>query len=131
MVTILKRENTRLRVKEHKVAATSVLGSMLDAMNLPEGHLCCSKCSGYKFECTGYPGGSKVEMGCIGCGERFYMAFPMDVDLPAGKYGCRRHPSKAFIVIHNIDVVSMGCEACKSEINVSLRKAKGIILADA
>jgi hypothetical protein len=119
-----------MRVKESSLPKSmTVLGTMLDAMNLPEGHACCPKCSGYKFEISGYPGGHKIEMGCVGCGDRFYIAFPVDVDLLQGRYYCRKHKSKAFILIHNIDVISMGCEACKTEINICLRKAKGIVIA--
>lgn len=120
-----------MRVKEVPIASTGVIGTMLDAMKLPEGHMACGKCKGYKFEAFGYAGGHKVELGCIGCGERFYVAFPVDIDLPQGRYYCRRHESKAMILIHNVDVVSIGCECCRTEINICLRKAKGIVLADA
>lgn len=128
---IMTRTKTRMRVVERRLPKSSaILGTMLDAMALPEGHCCCSRCHGYKFEVSGYPGGGKVEMGCVGCGDRFYIAFPIDIDLPTGRWFCRKHMGKAFICIHNVDVVSFGCEACKTEINVCLRKAKGIILVD-
>jgi hypothetical protein len=129
-VTLLTKEKTRMRIKESALPKSmTVLGTMLDAMNLPEGHAACPKCSGYKFEVSGFPGESKVEMGCINCGDRFYVAFPIDVNLPVGRWGCRKHKDKAMIMIHNVDVVSFGCERCKTEINICLRKSKGIVIA--
>lgn len=130
IMQILTKNKTRLRVREVPISSIGVLGTMVDAMNLPEGHMSCGKCHGHRFECSGYVGGNKVEMGCEGCGDRFYVAFPLDVVIPDGRYYCRKHPSKGMILIHNIDVVSIGCESCKTQILIQLKKAGGLVLAD-
>lgn len=132
MATYLKKEKTKLRVREFRIPrAVSVLGNILDATKLPEGHLCCSRCHGYKFEASGYPGGNKIELGCVDCNERIYLAFPIDVVVPPGRYGCWKHSNKGMIVIHNLDVLCIGCESCKSEIRIEMKKKDGIIIADA
>jgi hypothetical protein len=130
-VTFLNKTKTKMRVKSTPLPKSmEMLGTMLDAMNLPEGHACCPKCAGYKFEVSGFPGAHKVELGCVNCGDRFYVAFPVDIEIPVGRYYCKKHPDKAMIMIHNIDVVSFGCEACRTEINIQLKKSNGLVLAD-
>lgn len=125
-------------------------------MTMPEGHLCCGKCSGYKFECWMYGDNRRIEMGCMECGESTRLYLPMDVKLDEyegsdpsawkffnkdgsfgrtdavgeGRFSCMKHPKKGMVLIHNVDVVSIGCESCFTEINICLRKAKGIVLVD-
>lgn len=153
MTTLLTKTKTRLRVKESALPVTStILGKGIDIMTMPEGHLCCGKCSGYKFECWMYGDNRRIEMGCMGCGESTRLYLPMDVKLDdvagtwkffgaegsfgrtdavgEGRFVCRKHPTKGMILIHNVDVVSIGCESCFTELNICLRKAKGILLVD-
>lgn len=148
MAIILQRQTTRMRVKETSLPQNNsgvLLGRGIDVTNLPEGHLCCSKCHGYKFECWMFGDNRRIEMGCIECGESERLLFPLDVELAKatptqylgqynalgeGRFQCRRHPDKAMVLIHNVDVVSIGCECCFTEMNICLRKAKGIILTD-
>lgn len=129
-ITLLKKEHTRLRVKKRILPKSQgVLGDLLVATDLPEGHCACSKCDGYKFEAFGFPGGGKIELGCVQCGGRFYLMFPVDVNLPEGRFICRTHPEKAMIVIHNMKVISVGCECCKTEININVDTKSNLILA--
>lgn len=129
--TFLQKTKTRLRVKQSTIPYTpGVLGNMLDATKLPEGHFCCSKCSGYKFEASGFPGGNKIELGCMQCNERYYMYFPVDCVVPEGRFYCKKHPKKGMILIHNIETVCIGCESCKTEMQIKVKDKGGLILAD-
>lgn len=145
--TILKREKTKLRVKQSLLPASStILGKGIDVMQMPEGHLSCGKCSGHLFECWMYGDNRRIEMGCMQCGESTRLYFPMDVKLDEftrtgsaygrhdslgqGRFQCLKHPDKGMILIHNVDVISIGCEKCFTELNLCLRKAKGIVVVD-
>lgn len=128
--TILTRTKTRMRVKEVKLPVTQgVLGTGIDVMNLPEGHLSCGKCSGYRFEAWMFGSNYRVECGCMSCGESVRLLFPMDIIIPEGRFTCSRHPEKGMVILHNVDVVSVGCEKCITQINFDLRKAKGMVIA--
>jgi hypothetical protein len=123
-----------LKVKDVLVSAldrSDVLGVGIDVMALPEGHLVCNKCKKHKFECWIYGDNYVIEMGCMECGESYRLLFPIDAKLPdkAGRFTCLRHPGKGMILIHNTDVIGIGCESCFTEIRICLRKAKGIVLA--
>ena len=141
------RQHTKLRLKQSALPlASTIIGEGIDVTKLPEGHLCCSTCSGYKFECWMYGDNRRIEMGCMQCGGSTRLVFPLDIKLdnyskaaPNGIYGkynaigegrfqCGRHPAKGMILIHNVDVISIGCESCFTELNICLRKAKGIVL---
>jgi hypothetical protein len=127
--TILTRDRTRMRVKEIPLPMThSILGNLLDATNLPEGHLSCPKCKQFRFEASGFPGGCKVELGCTVCNERIYMSFPTNTKLPTGRFSCWKHPKKAMMVIHNVETVCIGCESCRTQILIKVDK-QGILLA--
>lgn len=129
-ITIFEKKHTRLRIKKRILPKSKgVLGDLLMATELPEGHCSCSKCDGYKFEVFGYAGGSKLEMGCVHCGNRLYLMFPVDIQLPAGRFVCKKHPDKAMIIIHNMKVISVGCECCKTEININVDITNNLILA--
>lgn len=122
---------SRLRVKEVELPASSspILGAGIDVMTLPEGHLSCVKCHGHRFECWLYGDNHRLEMGCMKCNENYRLLFPMDVKWPQrhGRFVCQRHPTKAMILIHNIDVVSIGCELCKTEIDIFLDTKTNLI----
>jgi hypothetical protein len=134
-ITILQKQHTRLRVKETKLPEmqSKLLGNGLDVMSLPEGHLCCPKCSGYKFECWVILDSHRLEMGCMACGDSTRLLFPLDVDLlafgKAGRFTCKRHPKAGMILIHNVDVISCGCEKCNTEVDIKLKKASGLVMA--
>ena len=130
-ITFLNRTKSRMRIKEYKPPTSlSVLGNVVDATTLPESHLACAKCSGYKFEVSGFPGGSKVEMGCMACNERLYISFPTDCVVPEGRFYCKKHPKKGMILIHNVETVCIGCESCKTEMQIKMKDKGGLILAD-
>jgi len=130
------------------LGSSLVLGNGLDVTKLPEGHLTCGTCKGHRFECWMYGDNRRIEMGCIKCGSSQRLVLPMDVKLGSvasgdatyqprqqdcvgeGRFTCKKHPDRAMILIHNVDVVSIGCEKCRTEINICLRKSKGIVLAD-
>lgn len=129
--TFLQKTKTRLRVKQIAVPQQGgILGAMLDATQLPEGHFCCSRCLKYKFEASGFPGGNKIELGCMECGERYYMYFPVGCEVPEGRFYCKKHPKKGMILIHNVETVCVGCESCKTEIQIKVKDNGGLILAD-
>lgn len=133
-ITILKKEHTRLRVKEvpfKPMDSDSVLLSDIDVMNLPESHMGCPKCKCYKFEVWIITGSSRIEIGCIECGWCGRLLFPQDITFPAksGRFSCTRHPTKGFIIIHNIDTLSIGCELCVTEIDFKLRKTNNLVVA--
>lgn len=133
--TILTRTKTRLRVKEHALPAgvSPILGTGIDVMTLPEGHLSCIVCHGYKFEASLMGDAHRVELGCVECSSPYRLLFPLDVIMPAarGRFVCHRHPKKAMIIIHNSGYLSVGCESCYTEIDFQLRKAEGLVIADA
>jgi hypothetical protein len=71
------------------------------------------------------------------------LLFPLDVSLsPFGKQGrftCQRkrgakgeevdHTSLGFILIHNIDVISVGCEGCSTEVLIKTKTKTDLIVA--
>lgn len=134
MTIILNKQREKLRVKEAvlPLRTSTVLGNAIDPMALPEGHLSCVRCKGHLFECWIYHGSNALEMGCIKCNESYRMAFPLDVKLPGntGRFTCRRHPDKAMVLIHNVDVVCVGCEKCKTEIQIFLKTKTNLVMAD-
>lgn len=107
-----------------------ILGTSIDAMNLPEGHLVC-ECGGFLFEPWAYLDNNKVELGCMKCNQRYNLLFPLDVKLGfrnTGRFTCKRHKTAGFVVIHNIDTISIGCQHCITEINIQTKNAKGLTL---
>lgn len=144
MTAILKKllPSNRMRVKEVNLplATSEILGNGIDVTTLPEGHLSCPKCSHYKFECWVYLDNHRIEMGCLDCGWSCRLLFPMDISLPGrnGKYACTRrivkgkrvdHSRKGMILIHNTDVISIGCEACSNQMIIKLESKSNLILA--
>lgn len=135
MVTILKKEipNNRLRVKEMNLPlATGVLlGSGIDVTTLPEGHMSCTNCSGFRFEASLFLDNFRIELGCIGCGKAYRLLFPVDCPLPEskGRWTCFKHKDKAVIIIHNSGKLCIGCESCRSQVIFDVRpKDKNILL---
>ena len=116
------------------LATSEVLGSGIDVMTLPEGHLCCVKCGKFSFECWVYLDNHRLEMGCMSCSASYRLLFPLDVDLShfgkSGRYTCKRHPLRGFVVIHNVDVVSIGCESCITEVDIKLKTKSNLVTAD-
>lgn len=146
MVAILKGEiaNNRLRVKSVDIPTnySPLLGTGIDVTTLPEGHLACPKCKEYRFECWVYLDNHRIEMGCIRCNWPCRLLFPLDVSIPGnnGRFTCSRtrakgkpvdHRRKGMILIHNIDIISIGCELCSNEMIIKLKKAQGLIIPDA
>lgn len=144
-ITLLKKEHSRMRVKEVQLPSNTspILGTGIDVMTLPEGHLSCIKCKGYKFECWVYLDNHRIEMGCMNCGESYRLLFPLDISLPgsSGRYVCLRkrdskgrptdHSNKGMILIHNSGYLGIGCEACKTQLTVILKTQSNIIIPDA
>lgn len=142
-ITILKKEHTRLRVNkvELPLATNPILGDGIDVTTLPEGHLTCNGCGCHLFECWVYLDNHRLEMGCMKCGQSYRLLFPMDVSLSRfgrqGRFTCKRSKDKAgnkvdhsnagFILIHNTDTVSVGCEKCNTEVNIKIRTESNII----
>jgi hypothetical protein len=145
VVEILKREHTRLRVKacELPLSMSGILGAGIDVMSLPEGHLSCPVCYGFKFECWVYLDNHRLELGCMKCGWSCRLLFPLDIDLmpfgKSGRYTCMRwdkethtipiHRNCGMIIIHNTDVLSIGCEKCRTEVDIKLKTKNNLVLA--
>lgn len=144
MVEILKREHTRLRVKatELPLSQSGILGAGIDVMNLPEGHMSCPQCQGFKFECWVYLDNHRLELGCVKCGWSCRLLFPLDIDLmpfgKSGRYACTRwdkghkyyiHRDLGMILIHNVDTLSIGCEKCRTEVDIKLKTKSNLVLA--
>lgn len=131
-ITILNKTKTRMRVKELVLPASEspLLGVGIDAANLPEGHLSCTKCKGYKFECWLAGDSHRVELGCPECNSSYRLLFPLDVIMPErqGRFTCHKHPTRYMVCIHNADTVCIGCESCYTEIQFKLKKASGLIV---
>lgn len=129
-ITLLNKTKTRMRVKEVNLPAAEspLLGVGIDVTTLPEGHLSCVKCHGYKFEAWIYGDNFRVEMGCIECNHSYRLLFPLTCQMPPqqGRFTCFNHPKKAMILIHNVDTVCIGCESCYSEIQFKVKE--GIII---
>lgn len=148
MAAIIINPKERLQVREVPLPVTQgILGTGIDVTTLPEGHLVCPKCKTPKFECWMYGDNHRVEMGCMECGESTRLHFPTDIKLddvagsqqyfgkgdavlPHGRFQCMKHPDKGMVLIHNVDVISIGCEKCFTEINICLRKSKGMVIVD-
>lgn len=140
---ILKKEHTRLRVKAQILPISSNgLIVDIDAMNLPEGHLACPICQGFKFEPWIMLDTHKIECGCTRCGWSCRLALPFDVDLSrfgkAGRFSCLRidkatgkftHQDLGMIVIHNSGTLCIGCEACKTEVRIRLKSKLNLVSA--
>lgn len=132
-ITLLKKEHTKMRTKEVQLplSTSSVLGTGIDVTALPEGHLSCPQCKGHLWEAWVYLDAHKVEMGCRGCNWKCRLLFPLDVIFPhSGRWSCTKHPDKGVVLIHNVDVINIGCEKCFRDITFKLRKAEGLILAE-
>jgi len=144
-LTIWTKDKSRLRVNDVSLplATSELLGSGIDVMTLPEGHLSCAKCGKHLFECWVYLDNHRIEMGCMNCGASYRLLFPLDVDLlspfsgKSGRFSCLRrkkghflHQNKGMVLIHNVDTICIGCELCNSEVQIKLKKAEGLILAD-
>lgn len=127
-------KRTKLAVKQVAlpIITSPILGTGIDATTLPEGHLGCATCGRHLFECWVYGDAHRIEMGCVECNSNYRLLFPLDVVMPPtqGRFTCKRHPDKAMVLIHNVDVVCVGCESCYTEIQFKLRKADGLILAE-
>lgn len=136
MVTILTKEKTRLRVKQVDLPITQdkILGTGIDIVTLPDGHLCCAKCSDHRFECWVYLDNHRLEMGCMKCNESYRLLFPLDVPLSpfrnTGRYTCRQHPEAGSILIKNMETVCIGCEKCFREVRIQLKTFTNLVLAD-
>lgn len=134
MVTILTKNKTRLRVKEVNLPMidSPILGYGVDVTALPEGHASCPQCGKHLFECWLYGDNHRIEMGCMECNANYRLLFPLDVNMPAqqGRFTCKRHPEKGMVLIHNVDVISIGCESCYTEIDIKLKKAQGLTIAE-
>jgi hypothetical protein len=145
MANILKKEHTRLRVHatELPLSASGILGAGIDVTTLPEGHLSCPQCQGFKFECWVFLDAHKIECGCMKCGWSCRLLIPMDVNIDqfgkSGRFTCMRrnnalahpfiHENKGMIIIHNSGTLSVGCEACKTEIDIKLKTKTNLVLA--
>lgn len=127
---------SRLQVKEVQMPITGdvLLGNGIDVMTLPEGHLSCSKCGKHLFECWVYLDTHRLEMGCQSCGHSYRLLFPLDIDLMRfgknGRFTCKKHPDKGFVLIHNMDVISIGCEKCTTEVQVILKTKNNLVIAN-
>jgi hypothetical protein len=140
---ILKRQ-TRLRVKARSLPdASPILGEGVDVMAIPDGHLSCPKCQGFRWECWVVLDAHRLELGCFSCGYSARLFFPLDIDLfkfgASGRFTCLRwdketgkipvHQDKAMIVIKNSDVLCVGCEACRTEVRIDLITKTNLVLA--
>jgi hypothetical protein len=131
----LKRE-TKLRVKEMPLNALGESKGVttVDATKLPEGHLSCSQCHGFKFECNNDIAAAKIVCGCLGCGAAYNFIFPLDVSLKQmgnGRFTCKKHDGRGFVVIHNTDKLCFGCESCKTQVVIDLKTRNNLVIADA
>jgi hypothetical protein len=129
----LNKKQTRLAVRAAVLPATSspILGTGIDVMTLPEGHLCCVKCGKHLFECWISADTNRIEMGCLRCNESYRLLFPMDVIIPCkfSRFVCRKHPNKGMVLIHNVDIISVGCESCTSEMQIKLKTKSNLVIA--
>ena len=133
MVTLLKKEHTKLRVKEVNLPLMNspILGAGIDATTLPEGHLSCPQCKGHLWEAWVMMDAHRVEMGCRDCNWKCRILFPLDVVFHhSGRWTCSAHPEKGVVLIHNVDVINIGCEKCFRDVSFQLKKAQGLILAE-
>lgn len=125
-----KQKGLRVRSKQIPLSTSDILGTGIDVMHLPEGHMACTICNGYKFECSIIGDFHRLEIGCMACGKAYRMLFPFDCPLPPqnGRFTCFKHPDKGMIIVHNVDVLCVGCESCKTEIVFELKTKSNLIL---
>lgn len=140
----LKRQKTKMRVKQVELPLSNnpALGRGIDVTTLPEGHLTCNKCNSLLFECWVSMKNHSVEMGCMKCGHSYKLLFPLDVSLTSfgkdGRFTCQRkrdahhnkvdHSNLGFIVIHNIDIISFGCEKCTTEVLINTKTKSDLVI---
>jgi len=132
-ITILgkKREKLQVRGVELPLSTSKVLGTGIDAKTLPEGHLVCVMCRGHLFEAWVMGDNHRLEMGCIKCNHTYRILFPLDVTFPKnGRWTCPQHKTAGTVLIHNVDVVNIGCEKCFRDVSFKLKKADGLIIAE-
>lgn len=133
----LKRDKDKmkgLRVKEVELplATSEILGSGIDVTALPEGHFSCVRCKNHKFECSVILDSHRLEVGCIECNSSYRFLFPLDCPMPPtpGRFSCKKHPDKGMIIIHNTDVICVGCEKCYTQILFQIKTYNNLILAE-
>ena len=132
MAVILKGK-TRIRVKAYEAPLTGskILGQGIDMMSMPDGHVACAACQNPFFECWVYLDNHRVEIGCMKCGNSYRLLFPLDVDLSqfaGGRFVCFRHPNSGMVIIKNTDCVCIGCQLCKSQVTISLKKSQNLLV---
>lgn len=137
MVTILNKKfgESRLTVKGVKLPLSTdkILGDGIDVTTLPEGHLTCVGCGGHRFECWVYLDNHRLELGCPKCSHSYRLLFPLDVSISkfgqTGRFTCFKHPQKYFILIKNLETICIGCEQCKTEVQIKLKTKSNLVLA--
>ena len=135
MANIITERKKRLRVKEVQlpVSSNQILGDGIDAMKLPEGHLSCPQCGRASFECWNMLDSHRIEIGCLRCGWSNRLLLPYDVDVSRmgkGKYSCKKHPERGWIIIHNSKKLCIGCESCATQVILDLDSKNNLVIAD-
>lgn len=124
----------RVRDKEIPLSFDKILGEGVDVQTLPEGHAACPMCKGHKWEPWVYLDSHRLELGCCNCGYSCRLLFPLDVTLSPfrnqGRFTCKRHKDKGFILIKNMETVCIGCESCFTEVQIKLKTKSNLVLAD-
>lgn len=133
MATFLKKEHTRLRLKQMEVpiSTSPVLGAGIDVAKCPDGHLSCPICRGFKFECSVVLDSRRIEIGCMHCGWSDRLLLPFSVDLSqfsGGRFTCFKHQEKGMVIINNSGKLCVGCEACKTQVVINISDG-GLVLA--
>ena len=71
----------RVKASELPLSSFGVLGAGIDVTALPEGHMSCPQCQGFKFECSVFLDAHRLECGCMKCGWSCRLLFPMDIGI--------------------------------------------------
>ena len=133
MVAILKG-GTRLRVKEFTAPAPTTMEFLggVDALTMPDSHLSCPMCRSPWWECWIHKGDKhNIQVGCMKCGYDTRILIPRDIPLDQfaeGRFTCFKHPNAGMAIIHNTDVLCIGCQNCKSEVRLKLKTNTNLVV---
>jgi len=134
ILTKSKYDPGAMRVHAHELPLTGdkVLGTGIDVTTCPNGHLSCPQCQSPYFEVWCSLDTHRLEIGCVNCGWSSRLLVPYDIDLLAigsGRYGCKKHDKGEMVIIKNVDVLSIGCRYCRTEVDIKLKSKSNLVLA--
>lgn len=132
IIDFKSRPKLHVRKWEAPLHQNLILGSGIDVIKMPESHLACPNCSCPFWEVQTTQTSHKIECGCMRCGWETKLLLPSDLDISRlgnGRFTCTKHARAGMVIIKNIDVLSIGCQMCKTEVDLKLKTSNLIVSA--